>query len=423
MFKKYRSVVLFMLFLAGVVNYLDRSALSIAAPLISKEFNLDAAQLGITFSIFFAGYTLFNFIGGYLSDRFGPHKVLTGSMSLWSLACGATALTWNFGSLLIVRTIFGMGEGPIGSNTNKTINNWFPKKERAKAVGIGTCGMPLGGAIASPIIGFLALKFGWRLSFIAIVVIGFIWVFLWAKFVTDYPRQNSRISKEEVEEIESDQETVIDTSEKKPLGYYLRQPLVLFTAFGFFAYNYILYFFLTWFPSYLTMSKHLSIQDMSIATIIPWVIACVGAVSGGALTDYLYKKTNKLLFSRKIVLVTGLLGSAVTISLTGFADSAVAAVALMSVGICFLYITGPSYWAIIQDNVTGKNVGAVGGFVHALANISGIIAPIITGYIVKSTNSFTSAFILSGVLGLIAAITIAFFANPIKKNVNASLEN
>ena len=95
----------------------------------------------------------------------------------------------------------------------------------------------------------------------------------------------------------------------------------------------------------------------------------------------------------------------------------------MSVGICFLYITGPSYWAIIQDNVTGKNVGAVGGFVHALANISGIIAPIITGYIVKSTNSFTSAFILSGVLGLIAAITIAFFANPIKKNVNTSLEN
>lgn len=423
MFKKYRNVILFMLFLAGVVNYLDRSALSIAAPLISKEFNLDAAQLGITFSIFFAGYTLFNFIGGYLSDRFGPHKVLTGSMSLWSLACGATALTWNFPSLLIVRTIFGMGEGPIGSNTNKTVNNWFPKKERAKAVGIGTCGQPLGGAIASPIIGFLALRFGWRISFIAIVVIGFIWIFFWAKLVTDYPRQNPRVSKEEVEEIESDQETVVDTSEKKPLGYYLKQPLVLFTALGFFAYNYILYFFLTWFPSYLTMAKHLSLQDMSIATIIPWVIACVGAVSGGALTDYLYKKTNKILFSRKIVLVTGLLGSAVTIVLTGFADSAVAAVALMSVGICFLYITGPCYWSIIQDNVTGKNVGAVGGFVHALANISGIIAPIITGYIVKSTNSFTSAFILAGVLGLIAALAIAFLANPIRKNANIALEN
>src|SRR5690242_9200491 len=98
MFKKYRSSVLFMLFVAGAINYLDRSALSIVAPLISKEFNLDAGQLGIIFSIFFIGYTVFCFVGGYLSDHFGPRRVLAGAMTFWSLACGATSLTWNFAS-------------------------------------------------------------------------------------------------------------------------------------------------------------------------------------------------------------------------------------------------------------------------------------------------------------------------------------
>jgi len=423
MFTKYRNKILVMLFASGVINYLDRSALSVAAPLITKEFNLTAAELGMIFSVFFIGYAIFNFVGGYLADKLGPRKVFIYAMTFWSLACGATALAWNFVSLLVVRALFGVGEGPISETVNKTVNNWFPKKERARAIGIGNCGQPLGGALSAPIVGFIAIHYGWRIAFVSIVILGIVWTLVWAKIATDYPHQNLKISKEEISEIEGDQELLSDVSENASLGFYLKQPIILFTALGFFAYNYILFFFLTWFPSYLVMAKHLSIKDMSLATVIPWVIGSIGLATSGILTDYIYNKTGKLLFSRKVVLVGGLLGAAVTVGLTGFASSVTAAVALMSIGICFLYLTGSIYWAIIQDNVRGSHVGGVGGFVHGLANISGIIAPTVTGFIVSSTGSFTSAFIVAGVLAVVAALMVALFVKPIscKKQAGQAL--
>lgn len=424
MFKNYRSTIVLMLFMAGVINYLDRAALGIVAPMITKEFHLGAAQMGIVFSVFSIGYAIFNFVGGYLSDKMGPFKVLLVSMIFWSLACGATALTWSFVSLLIVRTLFGIGEGPIGSSINKTINNWVPKKERAKSIALSNCGQPLGGAVASPIIGFIAIAYGWRVSFIAVVFIGLIWTMFWAKFAKSHPRQHSKVSKRELEEIEAGVEEdvpVVSTSEKKPLSYYLRQPVILFTAFGLFAYNYVLFFFLTWFPSYLTTAKHLSIKQMSIATIIPWVIACVGQVVGGVITDYIYKKTNNATFSRKFMIISGMMCAAIMIVVTGFVSSAVGAVISMTIAIWFLYLSGAAYWAFMQDISPKENVGGVSGFIHGIGNISGIVAPTVTGYIVQTSGSFTSAFVLAGSLAIIASIVLGLFAKP-KNKVDLSVE-
>src|SRR5579875_2719151 len=122
--KKYSAFVVLMLFLANVINYLDRSALSVAAPIIRKVFSLSPAELGFIFSSFFVGYAIFNFVGGFLSDIYGPKKVFGGSMTLWSLFCGLTIASFNFVSLFIVRLFFGFTEGPLASTTNKTINNW-----------------------------------------------------------------------------------------------------------------------------------------------------------------------------------------------------------------------------------------------------------------------------------------------------------
>jgi ACS family hexuronate transporter-like MFS transporter len=421
MFKKHRWFVVFMLFLGGVINYLDRSAFSVAAPTISKELHLNSAELGIIFSSFSIGYALFNFVGGYLSDIYGPRKVFTASMTVWSIFCGLTVTSFNFVSLFIIRLLFGLGEGPLGSTTNKTVSNWVPPKERARAVGFSFAGNPLGGAIAGPIVGLIAVYWNWKASFIIITFIGLVWAYYWHKYITDHPHQHPRVSKEELEEMAPAEPTaslVKATSQKVSFSFFIKQPTILFTAFAFFGYNYILYFFLNWFPSYLSMDKGLSIKDMSIATMIPWIVGSIGLVASGYLSDWILMKTGNPIYSRKVILVIGLIISALCIGFTGLAQTVVSAVTLMTLGIFFMYITATSYWAIIADSVTSETVGGVTGFVHGLANISGIVAPSLTGFIVQFTGKFTSAFIIAGALAIVGAVCVAFFVKPIQYSSN-----
>lgn len=415
MFKKYRSTIVFILFIGGIINYLDRSALSVAAPLIAEEFELNPAQLGMVFSIFSVGYAAFCFIGGYLSDKLGPYKVLFCAVLFWSLACGATALTMGFVSLMVVRFLFGIGEGPLGSSINKTVNNWIPKKERTSAVALSNCGQPLGGAISAPIVGFVALYFGWRFSFVVIMIVGLIWVAFWKLKARDYPRQHPSVSQEEIAEIEADQDKLVtNKAEKKPLSYYIRQRSVVIVAFGLFAYNYILFFFLTWFPSYLTMAKHLSIKDMSIVTVLPWIIGCIGQVVGGTIGDYLYKRTGNGILARKIMIVGNMIIAAVMVVLAGVVETAMSAVIVMSVGIWFFYLAGASYWAIMQDIAPRENVGGVSGFIHGIANVAGVVSPAVTGFIVHATGVFTGAFALAGGIAIVAAIMVGILVKPAK---------
>lgn len=413
MFNKFRHVVLILLFLAALINYVDRAALSIAAPYISKEFNLNAADMGLIFSSFFVGYALFNFVGGYLSDIYGPRKTLGSAMTFWSIFGGLTAGTFNFWSLYIVRVLFGLGEGPIGSNNNKTINNWFPAGERARAVGISTGGMSLGAALAGPIVGFMAIHWGWQTPFLVLMLLGLLWTFVWLKLVTDYPRDNARVSTSEVQEIEAGQITASAGTAKQPLSFFLKQPTVIATAIAFFASNYILYFFLTWFPSYLVMAHNLSIKNMAIVSVIPWLVGFIGQVGGGFVSDLVFKKTGNLMFSRKVVIVVCLLGSGLGVSLGGLATSTTSAVVLMSISIFFQYLTSANYWAIIQDTVRGENVGGVGGFVHFLSNLAGVVGPAATGFLVQSTGGFTIAFLIAGGLAVLGVLAVAFLVKPI----------
>lgn len=418
MLRKRRWQIILMIFLASMINYLDRTAFSVAAPYITKEYGLTPSQLGILFSSFFAGYAIFNFVGGYLSDIYGPRKVFAGAMTVWSIFCGMTAAAFSFISLLIIRVCFGIGEGPISATTSKTVSNWFPSKERSSAMGIASAGTPLGAAIAGPIVGVIAMYFSWQVAFVIMALIGIVWAIVWWRTAKDLPSEDTSVSQEELFEIlQGQQVSQAVGGGKLPLSYFLRQPTVLLTALAFFAYNYNLFFFLTWFPSYLTMAKGLSIAKMSIVTTLPWFMGFIGLASGGFISDYVFKKTGKLMFSRKIILVVGLGATAVCVALTGFAESVEWAVGLMSIAIFTLYLTGSTYWALIQDTVSGENVGGVSGFVHFLANLSGVIGPAVTGYIVQSTGVFTSAFVLAGSLALIGSLAVAFFVRPIKQNI------
>ncbi|RRZ94579.1 MFS transporter [Erwinia sp. 198] len=411
MFKHLRWTIVLLLFLVYMINYLDRVALSLTVPMIEKDLLLNAEQFGLIFGSFFFGYAIFNFVGGLATDKYGPTLVLGIAVGLWSLFCGFTALATGFWSMLILRVLFGMAEGPICASANKAINGWFPKKQAATAMGFLSAGSPLGGAVAGPIIGYLALAFGWRPAFMIICSIGIVWMVAWFFIAADNPLKSRLVSARERELIASlkAEQTTPDeelAQASHGLGYYLRQPIILVTAFAFFCYNYILFFFLSWFPAYLVQAHSLDIKSMSMTTVIPWVVGFVGLALGGLISDKIFKITGKLLLSRKIVLVVSLLAAAICVAFAGSVKGVYPAVILMSVSIFFLYITGAIYWAIIQDVVHKSRVGSISGFIHLIGSLSGIIGPIVTGYIVHHTGKFDSAFVLAGVIAAVGAVLV-----------------
>jgi len=413
---KYRWFIVFMLFLACAISYLDRAALSVAAPLIAKDLHLDAAHLGIVFSAFFVGYSLFCFIGGYAADRLGAKRVLVVAIALWSIFCGLTAVASSLATLLVIRVVFGAGEGPLATCTNKIISGWFERKEQTTAVGFANSGLQLGAALAGPVVGLMAVQWGWRIPFIVIGVIGVLWVAMWSIFSTDRPEGNRWVrgalpSGPDVPALES--------VAHRPLSFYLKSPTIWATSLAYFGYAYILYFFLSWFPSYLMMERHLSLSSMSVVNVIPWVLGFMGIALGGFISDQIFRWTGNALKSRKIVIVGGLLVAAACVACAGTATSVGAAVALMGITVFFMNLTLSVYWAIILDTVEPARMGGVGGFMHLLANTAGILAPILTGFLVQWTKVFTSAFLLSGGVALAGALAVAMFVRSPRKIAEA----
>jgi MFS family permease len=214
----------------------------------------------------------------------------------------------------------------------------------------------------------------------------------------------------------------IESVTRTPLSFYLQSPTIWATSLAYFGYAYILYFFLSWFPSYLMMERHLSLSSMSIVNVIPWVLGFLGIALGGFISDLIFRLTGNALKSRKIVIVGGLLVAAGCVACAGMANSVGAAVALMGTTVFFMNLTLSVYWAVILDTVEPARMGGVGGFMHLLANTAGILAPILTGFLVQWTGVFTSAFILSGGVALAGAVAVAVFVRA-PRNVDENPGN
>jgi MFS transporter, ACS family, hexuronate transporter len=409
MFARLRWLIVFTLFVGGGISYLDRAALSVAAPLIAKDLHLDPAQLGIVFSSFFFGYALFCFVGGFASDKIGPKNVFTLAMTVWSVFCGLTAAATGMASLLVIRVIFGTGEGPFSSTANKLVSNWFPRREQASAVGMANAGQPLGAALAGPVVGLVTVSAGWRLSFVLIAALGIVWVLFWLMIATDRPEQHRLLRGFDPAAALSEDAAEMRRRPRVPLSTYFRRPAVVATAFAFFGYAYILYFFLSWFPSYLTMARHLSVQHMGFVNAIPWLLGFVGLASSGFVCDAIYRCTGNALFARKLILVVSLTIAAICVALAGIAPSVAMVVTLMAVSVFFMYLSASAYWAIVLDTVEGGRIGAVSGFVHLIANLAGIIAPMATGFLVQASGTFTSAFVMTGGIAVLGALGVAIF--------------
>lgn len=405
--KHLRWSIVFMLFLAGTVSYLDRAAFAIVAPMIARDLALSPSELGWAFSAFFVGYALFCFVGGWAADRLGGKQVLTAAMLSWSMFCALTAAVATFPVLLLLRLFFGMGEGPFGSTATIIVSKWFPRHEQGRALGVANAGQPLGAALAGPVVGGLAAAYDWRAAFVVIGAVGVLWVWCWVRLATEKPCEHPSISREELSTIEHGvKEYSTAPSEAHPQRA-LWNSSVLAIAFAFFGFAYVLYFFLSWFPTYLSSVHGLGLNTMALLNVIPWAVGFLALGGGGFLTDHLFQLTGRAVFARKIVLVLGLGAAAVSVAAAGLVTHLGAAITLSTVAVFAMYLSTNTYFALILDLAPSGRVGTTMGFVHMIANCAGIVGPALTGYLVEWTGSFESAFFVTGAVAFAGALAVA----------------
>jgi MFS transporter, ACS family, hexuronate transporter len=406
---KYRYVIAVLLFIAGAINNMDRAALGVVAPIINKELSLSPSQLGVIFSSFFFGYSIFAFVGGQLADKYGPRRVFSWAMGSWSILCGLTAAVSGFGTLLIARALFGFGEGPMNSTTNRTITNWFPRDETATMVGFTFSGQTVGSAIAGPIVGLIAIAYGWRTSFVIIAALGLVWIVAWRIFATDRPAENKRVGEPERNLVEASRNAVHPAEsgdENTPLRSYLVRPSTLALGVGLFAVNYTLFVFISWMPSYFTNALHLDLKQMSVLSAIPWACGGIGYFGGGLLADGFFKRMSNKLLARKISATLPLALSGVAMLGVSMVDSVTPAVTLVAFAVMFLTASSQACWAMMHELVPGRHLGGVSGFVHLMSNISGIVGPTMMGFAVQYFGGYGSGFVLGAAIDLIGVLAM-----------------
>lgn len=408
---QYRFIVALLLFLAGVINYMDRAALGVAAPLVQKDLGLSPSALGTVFSTFFLGYALFTFVGGQLADRYGPRRVYAWATASWSVLCAATGLVSSFLPLLVLRLLFGFAEGPMNSTTNRTITNWFPRAETSRAIGFTFSGQTIGSALAAPVVGLLALAYGWRAAFFVIGVLGLIWVVAWRHYVTDRPQQSPRVAAAELEHIaagRSEQPVPADDLDR-PLRAYLGRPSTLALGLGMFAANYTFYIFLSWLPTYLTDALHIPLKQMAFVAAIPWACGFVGYILGGIVADFAYRRMADRLRARKLTTIVPLACGGVALLAVNAVSDVSVSVALIAVAVMMLTSSVQSCWATIHELVPERRVGGVSGFIHLLSNISGIIGPGVTGFAVQYLGGYGSVFLVGAAVAGLGSLAMAIF--------------
>ncbi|MCB5280783.1 MAG: MFS transporter [Arthrobacter sp.] len=403
---------------AGVLmlNYGDRAALGVAAPLIINEFGFSTGTMGIILGAFAFTYAPACFAGGALADKFGPRKTMAVAAAWWSLCIALTALCFNFATFFIQRLLFGLGEGPQGSVTARTMTNWFPKKEYATAMGLTFAANPLGAAVGIPLVaGLLALSNNnWRIPFLVLGAVGLIIAALWYWLIRDKPADHPRITREELALITTDDASAreLNTEHVPPLRFYLRQPAVIANSIAFFGFSWLLFMFLSWYPLFLVQTQHINLSSLAWAAALPWVAGSVGTALGGILSDRLARRSGAPFRVRKWM--TGFflgLSGLLCIPLAAV-NSLGLAVGLFSIVLLTLYLANVQFFAIVRDFVHPSRLGGVTGFVHFCANLAGIIAPIVTGFLIQGLGSWPAAFGLAAGLAVIGAIALILVKAP-----------
>ncbi|WP_202987689.1 MFS transporter [Cellvibrio polysaccharolyticus] len=408
--------MLFLIFFATVINYVDRTNLAVVAPILSEDLGLDRIQMGLLFSAFAWTYAFANLPGGFIVDRLGSRVAYGWSLFLWSAATFVQGAVSGFAALFGLRLLVGAAEAPAFPSNNRVVTMWFPKSERGSATSFYVVGQYIGTAMFTPLLFWVAVTYGWREVFYLTGGLGIIFAFIWFKVYRD-PKECKRVSKEELRYIEEGGALtggVQQADFKWSLVWQLFEHRQIWAiCIGKFAISSTLFFFLTWFPTYLVEERGMTMLKAGFFAVMPYIAASVGVLLGGYWSDTLLKRGYSMSVARKLPIVTGFVFAS-TIFLANFTESNLVAISILSFAFFAQGVSSMS-WAIISEVAPKELIGVTGGVCNFAGNLAGIIMPITIGFILAYTGSFSWALGLVGIAAITGALSYTFLLGPVKR--------
>jgi MFS family permease len=391
------------------ITYVDRVNVSTAAIEFGKDFHLSNTQIGLVFSAFAYPYLIFQIIGGWVGDRFGPRRTLTICSLIWAVATVLTGLATGLASMLVARVLLGLGEGATFPTATRAMSNWTAPHRRGFAQGITHAFARIGNAITPPIVTWLMVAFSWRGSFIVLGGLSFIWAIVWGWYFRDNPRDHAKITSPEVNILPA----YVGVKETPAVPWRALIKRMLPVTVVYFCYGWTLWLFLTWIPQYFLHNYHMNLKNSAVFASGVFFAGVLGDSLGGHVTDWLLTRTQSRTKARSYMVVVCNLGALASLLPILFVhDSTIAAICL-SLGFFFAEMTIGPMWAIPMD-IAPKYSGTASGFMNTGSALAAILSPVVGGWIIDVTGNWDWPFI--GSMGLmVAGAVFAFAMKPEQK--------
>ncbi len=400
--KKIQTTAVVLLVLSGLINYLDRSTLSIANSAVSAEMNLSASEMGLLLSAFSLPYALAQLPMGVLLDRMGARFTLGFGMLLWSVAQLAGGFVRSVNQFFAARLLLGVGEAPQFPAGAKVFSDWFAVKERGRPTGIFVASTTIAPALAPPVLTALMFAFGWRGMFIIMGVLGIVIAIAWYAIYRD--RRDVALTAEEIAWLEDGKPADDRSMTAAEWRSLFRQRTTWGMLLGFMGVIYMVWLYLTWLPAYLEKERGLPLATAGWVMIIPYLAGTLGQLSSGIVADKLLARGLAPITSRKWPICIGLVCAAAFTIPAAYTPSLVWAIVFISLAMYFVNLASGGAWALASVAAPRRLVASLGSLQNFGGYLGGSMAPIITGVIVDRTGSFVYALLISAAVALAGAI-------------------
>ncbi len=423
-----RFHILALVFVSVVINYMDRTNISVAAAAMSDELSLSTVQMGYIFSAFAWTYSVLQMPGGIAVDLVRVRVLYPFLLVAWSLATLAQGLVSSFAALVGCRMAIGVFEAPTFPCNNKIVTNWFPRQERASAIAVYTSGQFIGLALLIPVLVLIQNQFGWRGLFIASGLVGFVWAAVWYALYRE-PTEHPGINEAELAHIEDPEdraERAIGSGRTSRSAPDETRPQLTATDFvavfsnrklwgiyiGKFCLGGTLIFFLTWFPTYLVEYRGLGFVQSGFLASVPFLAAFLGVLVSGVTSDYLVRRGVSNEFARKAPVVVGMVLTTCIVG-ANYTDDTFWVITFLSIAFFGNGLSSIA-WVFVSLLAPRRLIGLVGGCFNFVSSLSAIVVPVVIGYLVND-GDFAPALVFIAALAIVGAYSFLFLVGEIKR--------